>query len=142
MSQQLINLLLNATWDTLYMVAVSLLLGTLVGGPIGIFLATSRRGELFAAPWLNKVSSIVVNAARSIPFIILAVAIVPFTRALAGTSIGTTAAMVPTVRGSTSLSSDRPYETSKGISSVAPAFVMRCAQKAVTQLTWLGRRMS
>ncbi|HCI45885.1 MAG TPA: DL-methionine transporter permease subunit [Rhodospirillaceae bacterium] len=95
MSQQLINLLLNATWDTLYMVAVSLLLGTLVGGPIGIFLATSRRGELFAAPWLNKVSSIVVNAARSIPFIILAVAIVPFTRALAGTSIGTTAAMVP-----------------------------------------------
>ena len=65
MSQQLINLLLNATWDTLYMVAVSLLLGTLVGGPIGIFLATSRRGELFAAPWLNKVSSIVVNAARS-----------------------------------------------------------------------------
>ena len=95
MSQQLINLLLNATWDTLYMVAVSLLLGTLVGGPIGIFLATSRRGELFAAPLLNKVSSIVVNAARSIPFIILAVAIVPFTRALAGTSIGTTAAMVP-----------------------------------------------
>ena len=95
MSQQLINLLLNATWDTLYMVAVSLLLGTLVGGPIGIFLATSRRGELFAAPWLNKVSSIVVNAARSIPFIILAVAIVPFTRALAGTSIGTTAALVP-----------------------------------------------
>lgn len=95
MSQQLINLLLDATWDTLYMVAVSLLLGTLVGGPIGIFLATSRRGELFAAPWLNKVSSIVVNAARSIPFIILAVAIVPFTRALAGTSIGTTAAMVP-----------------------------------------------
>ncbi|MFT7757134.1 UNVERIFIED_CONTAM: ABC transporter permease subunit, partial [Salmonella enterica subsp. enterica serovar Enteritidis] len=62
---------------------------------LGVFLATSGRGELFAAPSVNKVLGLVVNAARSTPFIILVVAIIPFTRMIAGTSIGTTAAIVP-----------------------------------------------
>src|SRR5690606_2243062 len=81
--------------DTLLMVAVSAGLGTLIGLPLGVFLATSRQGELFAAPKTNGVLSLVVNATRSTPFIILVVAIVPFTRLVAGTSIGTTAAIVP-----------------------------------------------
>ncbi|TBW40349.1 ABC transporter permease [Siculibacillus lacustris] len=95
MSPELLRLILAATLDTLYMVAVSGLIGTLVGGPLGVFLATSGRGELFAAPTTNRVLGVVVNATRSTPFIILVVAIIPFTRLIAGTSIGTTAAIVP-----------------------------------------------
>ena len=95
MSANLIALLYDATLQTLYMVAVSAVLGTVLGLPLGVFLATSQRGELLSAPWLNKVLGLIVNAARSVPFIILVVAIIPFTRAIAGTSIGTTAAIVP-----------------------------------------------
>jgi len=95
MSANLINLLIEATGQTLYMVAISTLLGTLFGLPLGTFLATSQRGELLSAPWMNKVLGLVVNATRSVPFIILVVAIIPFTRLVAGTSIGTTAAIVP-----------------------------------------------
>ena len=95
MSANLIGLLFDATLQTLYMVAVSTVLGTLFGLPLGVFLATSQRGELLSAPWLNKVLGLIVNAARSVPFIILVVAIIPFTRMIAGTSIGTTAAIVP-----------------------------------------------
>jgi len=95
MSPQLFALLADAAWATLYMVAVSAAIGTLLGGPIGIWLATSGKGELFAAPAANRVAGLVVNATRSTPFIILVVAIIPFTRLIAGTSIGTTAAIVP-----------------------------------------------
>jgi D-methionine transport system permease protein len=95
MSPQLFALLADAAWATLYMVAVSAAIGTLLGGPIGIWLATSGKGELFAAPAANRIVGLVVNATRSTPFIILVVAIIPFTRLIAGTSIGTTAAIVP-----------------------------------------------
>ncbi|AXQ95742.1 ABC transporter permease [Cereibacter azotoformans] len=95
MSPELIRLIVEATRDTLYMVAISGLIGAAAGLPLGLFLATSKRGELFAAPWLNAVLGVLVNATRSTPFIILVVAIVPLTRAIAGTSIGTTAAIVP-----------------------------------------------
>jgi D-methionine transport system permease protein len=94
-SPELIRLLVQATGDTLTMVALSASLGTLFGLPLGIFLATSRRGELFTAPIANAVLGFVVNATRSTPFIILVVAIIPFTRLIAGTSIGTLAATVP-----------------------------------------------
>ncbi|MHB2209335.1 methionine ABC transporter permease [Methylobacterium sp. CM6257] len=89
------GLLAGATLDTLTMVALSAGIGTLVGLPLGVFLATSQRGELLAAPALNTVTGLVVNATRSTPFIILVVAIIPFTRLVAGTSIGTYAATVP-----------------------------------------------
>lgn len=95
MSSDLIGLLANSAGETLYMVAVSASLGTLLGLPLGVFLATSGGGELFEAVAVNRVLGLVVNATRSTPFIILVVAIIPFTRLLAGTSIGTTAAIVP-----------------------------------------------
>src|SRR3712207_608572 len=95
MSPEMINLIAASTGETLYMVAVSALIATLFGLPLGVFLATSGRGELFAAPWVNRVLGAVVNATRSTPFIILVVAIIPFTRLIAGTSIGTSAAIVP-----------------------------------------------
>ena len=91
----LFTVLLKGLLQTLHMVAVSGLVGSLFGVPIGIFLATSGKGELFEAPMINRVIGLVVNAARSTPFIILVVAIIPFTRFVAGTSIGTSAAIVP-----------------------------------------------
>ncbi|TDR93107.1 methionine ABC transporter permease [Enterovirga rhinocerotis] len=95
MSPEIIRLIAEATLDTLWMVAVAASIATLLGLPLGVFLATSGKGELFAAPWVNKTVGFVVNAARSTPFIILVVAIIPFTRLLVGTSIGTKAAIVP-----------------------------------------------
>ncbi|MDR6874253.1 D-methionine transport system permease protein [Bosea sp. BE125] len=101
MSPDIIRLILQATADTLTMVAVAAGIGTLLGLPLGVFLATSKRGELFAAPFANAVLGALVNATRSTPFIILVVAIIPFTRLLAGTSIGTAAAIVPLTVAST-----------------------------------------
>ncbi|TCT05165.1 methionine ABC transporter permease [Aquabacter spiritensis] len=95
LTPSMVDLLIAATQATLYMVFVAALIGTVIGLPLGVFLATSRSGELFAAPWLNQALGLVVNAARSTPFIILVVAIIPFTRLIAGTSIGTEAAIVP-----------------------------------------------
>lgn len=95
MSPELIGLIVDSTLETLYMVGIAALLGTVLGLPLGIFLATSGKGELFEAVAVNKVLGVVVNATRSTPFIILVVAIIPFTRLIAGTSIGTTAAIVP-----------------------------------------------
>jgi D-methionine transport system permease protein len=95
MSPEIIRLILQSTADTVLMVAVAAGIGTLLGLPLGVFLATSRRGELFAAPAVNAVLGMLVNATRSTPFIILVVAIIPFTRLIAGTSIGTAAATVP-----------------------------------------------
>ena len=91
----LFSLLWKALLQTMYMVAVAGFIGSLIGMPIGIFLATSGKGELFPAPTVNKIVGEIVNATRSTPFIILVVAIIPFTRLIAGTSIGTAAAIVP-----------------------------------------------
>ncbi|MBY0363789.1 MAG: ABC transporter permease [Phreatobacter sp.] len=95
MSPEIARLLVEALGQTLYMVASAGLIGTALGLPLGVFLATSGRGELFEAVALNRVLGLIVNATRSTPFIILVVAIIPFTRLVAGTSIGTTAAIVP-----------------------------------------------
>ncbi|MGL5168257.1 MAG: methionine ABC transporter permease [Afipia sp.] len=95
MSPELIQMIAWSTLDTLMMVALSGFFGTLIGLPLGIFLATSRANELFPAPAVNRIVGLVVNATRSTPFIILVVAIVPLTRLIAGTSIGTAAATVP-----------------------------------------------
>ncbi|MFN7168810.1 MAG: methionine ABC transporter permease [Pannonibacter sp.] len=95
MSPEVFWLILKATGQTLHMVGVAALVGSLIGVPLGVFLATSGRGELFAAPASNRLLGLVVNATRSTPFIILVVAIIPFTRLIAGTSIGTSAAIVP-----------------------------------------------
>jgi D-methionine transport system permease protein len=89
------NLLSKALMQTLQMVLVAGVIGSIIGLPIGVFLATSGKGELFPAPKTNRVLGLIVNAARSTPFIILVVAIVPLTRLLTGTSIGTWAAIVP-----------------------------------------------
>ncbi|RBI67473.1 methionine ABC transporter permease [Vreelandella sulfidaeris] len=95
MSSAMIDLILQATLDTLYMVAVSGLISTLVGLPLGVMLYVTRPRQILAKPVLNQALSIITNIGRSIPFIILMVAIIPFTRMLVGTSIGINAASVP-----------------------------------------------
>lgn len=86
---------LDALSETVYMVGISLFLGCLIGIPIGVALVLSRKGGLTPNAVIYKVLNIVVNIVRSLPFVILMVAIVPFTRLISGTSIGTTAALVP-----------------------------------------------
>jgi len=101
MSLDLINLIVQATGESLFMVGIAASLATLFGLPLGVFLATSRKGELFEAPAANRILGVLVNATRSTPFIILVVAIIPFTRLIAGTSIGSGAAIVPLTIAST-----------------------------------------
>ncbi|MDR5874487.1 methionine ABC transporter permease [Vreelandella gomseomensis] len=95
MSSAMIELIIQATLDTLYMVGISGLISTLLGLPLGVMLYVTRPRQILAKPLLNHALGIVTNVGRSIPFIILMVAIIPFTRMLVGTSIGINAASVP-----------------------------------------------
>lgn len=95
MSQELLVLLGEALWETTYMVAVSTLIATVLGIPLGVILVVTDKGHILENVKLNRILGAVVNAARSTPFIILMVAIIPITRLIVGTSIGTNAAIVP-----------------------------------------------
>ena len=95
MSQEMLALLLEALGETLYMVAVSAGISTVLGVPLGVILVSTSRGHILQNLWLNRILGYIANATRSTPFIILMVAIIPLTRVLAGTSIGTNAAIVP-----------------------------------------------
>ncbi|GGZ90167.1 methionine ABC transporter permease [Ignatzschineria ureiclastica] len=88
---------LQAGWETFVMVGVSLVIGTILGSIIGITLVLTRPSGIHASPVFYKVLNTVVNIVRSLPFIILMVAIIPFTRMVVGTSIGTAAAIVPLI---------------------------------------------
>lgn len=93
------NLLLGATGETLYMVAVSGIVGFAVGIPLGVILHISKKGGLAENHKLNSVLGAIVNVGRSVPFLVLMVAIIPVTKLLVGTFIGTTAAIVPLTIG-------------------------------------------
>ena len=97
MSSDMIPLLSKALGETIYMVAVSMTIASVLGIPLGVLLHTTSRGQILESPALNRIIGAIVNAIRSIPFIILMVAIIPLTRILVGSAIGTTAAMVPLV---------------------------------------------
>jgi len=87
--------LLNALWQTLAMTFASGALGFLFGLPLGLILVATSPNGIWPKPWLNRILGAVVNAFRSLPFIILLVALIPLTRLIVGTSIGTAAAIVP-----------------------------------------------
>ncbi|CAM3600369.1 D-methionine transport system permease protein MetI [Vibrio aerogenes CECT 7868] len=93
------SLLLGATGQTVYMVAVSGLIGFLIGIPLGVILHTSKKGGLLENVRLNQILGAIVNIGRSVPFLVLMVAIIPLTKLLVGTFIGTTAAIVPLTIG-------------------------------------------
>ena len=94
-NQAILSMLWNGTLDTLRMVSIATFLATLAGLPVGVLLTTTAPGHILEQPFLHRVCGGIVNLGRSIPFIILMVAIIPFTRLISGTSIGTTAAIVP-----------------------------------------------
>lgn len=87
--------LLEGLLDTLLMVGVSSFIALLVGVPMAVLLVTSDKGGIFEAPVLNRTLGAIVNLFRSIPFLILMVALIPFTRLVVGTTYGVWAAVVP-----------------------------------------------
>lgn len=89
------QLLPGAIWDTLYMVFVSGFIALAIGLPLGILLYATSKGQFLESPQFNKWVGGIVNIIRSFPFAILLIALIPFTRALVGTSLGTTASIVP-----------------------------------------------
>lgn len=84
-------------WQTVYMVVIAAVLATLIGLPLGVLLQVTRRGQILSHGFFQRLLAIIINALRSIPFIILMVAVIPLTRFIVGTSIGTSAAIVPLV---------------------------------------------
>lgn len=100
MSDSIINLLFQGTIETIVMTLVSGFFGFVLGLPTGIFLFLTRKGQLMENKISHQIVSIIVNVFRSIPFIILIVWMIPFTRTIVGTSIGVSAALVPLSVGS------------------------------------------
>lgn len=95
MFQETLSTLLESTLATLYMVMVAGFSAFLIGLPIAVGLTVTAKGMFYENAYVHKVLSSVVTIGRSVPFVILMVAIIPFTRFIVGTSIGTAAAMVP-----------------------------------------------
>lgn len=82
-------------WNTIYMVLSATFFGTLIGLPLGIILTITGKGHIKECTWIYKILGTLVNVGRSFPFAILIVAIIPLTRWIVGTSLGTTATIVP-----------------------------------------------
>ncbi len=97
MSPELIQLIATGVWETLYMTVVSTLISYLIGIPLGVVLYITGDGGIRRNRAVNLVVGIIVNVLRSVPFLILLVAILPFTRMVVGTTIGSTATIVPLV---------------------------------------------
>ncbi|QWT43208.1 methionine ABC transporter permease [Dickeya dadantii] len=92
-------IMLNATLETLYMVGLAALFTVLVGLPTGVLLFISRRSGVLPLPRVNAVLGSVINVGRSLPFVVLLIALIPFTRWVVGTTLGSTAAVVPIAVG-------------------------------------------
>lgn len=95
MYNQLIDLLLTGTTDTLIMVGVSAILAFLIGLPIALILVSTADFGIYPSKKINQPLGWVINITRSVPFLILMVALIPFTRWIVGTSYGVLAAIVP-----------------------------------------------
>ncbi|OOC13003.1 metal ABC transporter permease [Dickeya dadantii] len=92
-------IMLNATLETLYMVGLAALFTVLVGLPTGVLLFISRQSGIMPLPRVNAVLGGVINVGRSLPFVVLLIALIPFTRWVVGTTLGSTAAVVPITVG-------------------------------------------
>jgi D-methionine transport system permease protein len=91
----MLDLLLQSLWETVIMTAASGAISLLVGLPLGLLLVITARAGIREHPAFNRSLGAIINALRSVPFIILLVALIPLTRLLVGTSIGVAAAIVP-----------------------------------------------
>ncbi|UMZ14873.1 ABC transporter permease [Pseudomonas sp. MPFS] len=97
--QELAQLLLTATGETLYMVLLAALFTALIGLPLGVLLFVSRPQGLLPMVRLNRLLGALVNLGRSLPFVVLLIALIPLTRMVVGTTLGSTAAVVPITIG-------------------------------------------
>jgi D-methionine transport system permease protein len=94
-TEALLDLFATSLWETIVMVGISGFVGALIGIPLGVFLRLTDQGGVLQNLAVNRIVGGIVNAVRSTPFIILLVAIIPLTRLITGSSIGTAAAIVP-----------------------------------------------
>lgn len=108
---------LLATWETVYMVAISTAFSYILGLPLAIILVISDKGHIRENLRLNRIIGSIVNATRSLPFIILLILAIPFTRMIIGTSIGTVASIVP-------------------LSLAATPFVARLVEASLKEIDW------
>lgn len=97
LTPKVVAMIQTGVWQTIYMVAISSLLAYAIGLPLGILLVVTDKDGIKPIGWLNKLIGIIVNIIRSIPFLIFMVAVMPLTRSIVGTTIGTKATMVPLV---------------------------------------------
>lgn len=95
MTPIMFEMLLRALWETVIMTAASGLISLVLGLPLGLAMVATARGGIIEQLWINRIIGAIVNGFRSVPFIILLVALIPLTRLIVGTAIGTTAAIVP-----------------------------------------------
>ena len=95
MSPIMLELLVRSFWETVVMTVASGVISLVFGLPLGLALVATARGGIAENLWINRTLGAVVNGFRSVPFIILLVALIPVTRLIVGTSIGTWAAIVP-----------------------------------------------
>ncbi|GIM47196.1 D-methionine ABC transporter [Collibacillus ludicampi] len=91
--------ILQASYETLYMVALSTIFTVIIGLPLGIILVLTSKGHLLENRTVYQLLALIVNIFRSIPFIILLILLIPFTKLIVGTSIGVDAAIPPLVIG-------------------------------------------
>lgn len=96
-SKVIIDMLIEGFWDTIYMTLAASLLAYVIGLPLGIVLVITDKDGIKPVVWLNRILGIIINILRSVPFLILVITIIPFTRWVMGTSIGTNATIVPLV---------------------------------------------
>ncbi len=115
--QHLLDLIHPSLLETLYMVFFSTLFSVIIGFALGILLVITDKGSICEKPYLNKVLGTVINVTRSVPFIILIIAIFPLSRLIVGTTIGSTAAIVP-------------------LSIAAAPFVARVIESALKEVDW------
>jgi D-methionine transport system permease protein len=103
--------------ETIYMVFFSTLFSLLLGAPLGVILVITDKGHIWEKPGLNRVLSFIINIMRSLPFIILIIALFPLSRLIVGTAIGSTAAIVP-------------------LSIAAAPFAARVVETSLKEISW------
>ena len=101
MSKELVQLVINGIGETLYMTLTSTAIAYVLGIPLGVLVYITDKNGICKNRIMNVIAGVVINIIRSVPFLILLVAIIPFTRLVVGTSIGSTATIVPLVVAAT-----------------------------------------
>ncbi len=92
---RIMSLIMPSLWETVYMVTLSTIFSVILGLPMGIIVVISEKGHIWEHKGINNILSYLINIFRSIPFIILIIILFPLARIVVGTSIGSTAAIVP-----------------------------------------------